>query len=182
MITDFGATFRQRYGYAIGFATAAHIKQKRKYTGEPFVWHPIRVAEMVEKHRADVVIVTGTILHDTIEDCGITADEIAHNFGARVAKLVEELTNPSKKFPQLKRAERKQMDFDHIQKASPSAKLVKLCDRIDNLSDMGQCPDEDFRRLYAQESERLLDACMGTNEVLEQMLFNVIHNTYTDLD
>lgn len=76
---------------------------------------------------------------------------------AEAYALVVELTNPSKKRPDLRRADRKQMDREHLAHVSWLAKVIKLIDRRSNLMEMADQPAEpDFKRLYARESEALL--------------------------
>jgi hypothetical protein len=99
--------------------------------------------------------------------------------------LIKELTNPSKQFifkPEYKllprgsvRAMKKQMDRDHLQNVSWEAKLIKLADRIDNVSDM-QGMEKDFCLLYADESDALSEVLVGTYEPLELRLKNVIND------
>ena len=134
----------------IKFAQRGHEGQVRKYTGEPYIIHPLRVAVL----SGDPV----AVLHDLIEDTPVTADDLRREFGDEVAILVEELSNPSHD-PEHKRkprAERKAIDLEHAKKMSPRAKLIKAADRIDNLSDLSEA-EGDFLALYARESRDLLD-------------------------
>ena len=81
---------------AIQFATKAHEGQTRKYTGEPYIVHPLAVMETiktVEGHTPEMLM--AAVLHDTVEDCDVTLDQIAFHFGHCVADLVEELTDIS---------------------------------------------------------------------------------------
>ncbi len=142
---------------AAQFAHKAHIAQKRKYSNEPYIVHPMRVAGMVSMHpSANEDLVCAAWLHDVIEDCDITAEILSDMFGANVALLVEELTNKSKGM-NAPRAERKRIDREALSKASFAAKLIKLFDRRDNLMDLIRHPPQsDFCQLYARESRELL--------------------------
>ena len=117
---------------AIKFATMAHNGQVRKYTGEPYIMHCLDVAQIVEPFSSDDMI-CAAILHDTIEDCCVTKDEIADNFGGYVSDLVWWLTDQSKP-DDGNRAIRKAIDRAHIAKAPFDAHAIKLADLISNTS------------------------------------------------
>src|SRR5262245_46578040 len=123
---------------AAAFAAHAHRDQKRKYTGRPYIEHPMRVAGMACLLR-DVPeeVVAAAWLHDVIEDCDVDRSDIDARFGPWVEALVLQLTNPSKGSP-APRAERKALDHAHIASASLWARKLKAIDRLDNLRDMGQ--------------------------------------------
>lgn len=175
---------------ASNLANNAHsrIGQLRKGSGRAYIEHPERVAEAVWKlmegdKRITPETVAAAWLHDTIEDTNITEAEILAVVPLRVLELVKELTNPSKNFvflPEYKklprgavRAMKKKMDRDHLAHVSWEAKLIKLADRIDNVSDMENM-DQDFCLLYADESDLLLEALRGTHELLEEELERAI--------
>ena len=81
---------------AILFAHKAHKGQYRKYSGEPYICHPIAVAATLEKFGySDNVIIAG-LFHYIVEDTKVTSVEIAEKFGIDVAKLVLEVTDISK--------------------------------------------------------------------------------------
>ena len=148
----------------IKFAQRGHEEQVRKYTGEPYIVHPLRVAVL----SGDPV----AVLHDLIEDTPVTAGNLRREFGSEVATLVEELSNPSHD-PEHKgksRAERKALDLEHAKKMSFRAKLIKAADRIDNLSDLSQA-EGDFLALYARESRDLLDVLKVSLPSYAIMLF-----------
>jgi (p)ppGpp synthase/HD superfamily hydrolase len=144
---------------AAEFAKHAHEGQVRKYTGRPYVEHPMRVAGEVSMiDGATEQMVAAAWMHDVIEDC---APELRGAmkllFPQSVCNLVQELTNPSKDHPELKRAERKAMDRNHLASVSDEAKIIKLVDRIDNLREMTGA-EPDFLLLYSRESRMLADA------------------------
>lgn len=95
-------------------------------------------------------------LHDVKEDSGVTSKQLESEFGSRVAKLVDELTNPSKNYPDLPRSDRKKMDREHLVTVSDSAKFIKCMDRLDNIWEMNDAPDE-FKLVYGKESLLLAD-------------------------
>lgn len=155
------------------FAEKAHEGQKRKLTGEPFFNHVCRVATLVEKFTRNPDIISAAYLHDTVEDCNIQTTSLEVDFNLVVASIVDELTNVYTKeaYPDLGRKERKKQEHKRIAKISYSAKLIKLCDRIDNLWDFKKNEPEygkDF--YYIKESRELLEALKGTNKHLETIL------------
>ena len=144
--------------FALGFATHAHIKQKRKYTGEPYVVHCIAVARQMEELGFSEEVVSAALLHDTVEDTDTTIREIEETFGSIISKLVEELTDvfTIDKFPKLNRKERKKLECERLGAISSLAKSIKLADLIDNSRSIIQ-HDKGFARTYLSEKEALLN-------------------------
>ncbi|MCE9548454.1 MAG: HD domain-containing protein [Planctomycetia bacterium] len=160
---------------AAQFAAEAHRGQLRKYNGRPFIEHPGRVAARVTVSPiANEVTVSAAWLHDVVEDTEVTLDTISGTFGAKIANLVDELTNPSKQHPNLRRAERKAMDRTHIASASNEAKCIKLIDRSDNIRDMTGA-EPTFLRLYIDESRLLLDAIgyVSDSQLIDQLILEL---------
>ena len=153
---------------SIRFATKKHEGQFRKYNEEPYVIHPYRVVYkliMLDSELVTEPMLLAAMLHDTIEDTDTTEEELRIEFGPTVARLVQEVTNPSKG-SKLSRAEKKKMDRDHLAVVSTEAKFIKLADRIDNLESMYDAP-EDFKILYIKESKMLLEVLRGVSVPLE---------------
>lgn len=138
------------------FATAAHeaIGQKRKYTGQPYWYHPMAVAQIVDKAGGTPEMIAAAWLHDVVEDTKITLERIESEFGWTVRKYVESLTDVSKP-EDGNRAARKAIDREHIAKACPEAKTIKLADLIDNSRSILQ-NDPDFAKVYIPEKRLLL--------------------------
>ncbi len=156
---------------AVDLAFRAHAGVKRKYGDADYVQHPMRVALMVasgnESHLITETryglneVIAAAILHDVLEDTEVPESEI-EAISPGTLSLVKELTNPSH-LPENKskpRHVRKQIDRDHLKEVSLWAKIIKLCDRIDNLRDMTNSPVS-FKKLYAGESRLLLEALRG---------------------
>lgn len=141
---------------AYRFASAAHggIGQRRKYTDEPYIVHPVAVAELVASVSHTEPMLAAALLHDVVEDTPVTVSEIEHAFGQQVAELVDWLTDVSR--PQDgNRAVRKHLDLLHTAKAPPAAKTIKLADLIDNAKTIST-HDRGFWRRYRSEMEALL--------------------------
>ncbi|MCD4657528.1 MAG: HD domain-containing protein [Planctomycetes bacterium] len=141
---------------AIAFAFDAHKGQLRKGGNEPYIMHPLRVfTTLVELGINDVDMLCAAVLHDTIEDCSISAENITENFGETTSNLVVALTD-NKLLP---RAERKMLTLEKMTAASSKAKLIKAADRFDNLQDAFPSVWNTEKKLqYLKESKLLIEA------------------------
>ncbi len=165
------------YEKALVFATTAHaaVGQQRKYTGEPYIVHPIAVAEIVKSVPHTPEMIAAALLHDVVEDTLVTIEEIEAQFDAKVAELVGWLSDVSKP-EDGNRATRKAMDRDHIAKAPPEAKTIKLADLIDNTASI-KARDPDFWRVYRREKTALLNVLQeGDKSLLERAAFQLEDN------
>jgi (p)ppGpp synthase/HD superfamily hydrolase len=142
---------------AAAFAAWQHnaINQRRKYTGEPYINHPAAVAEIVRSVPHTEEMLAAAWLHDTVEDTGATIIDIQVEFGLEVASLVEQITDVSCPSDG-NRKTRKALDRDHIAKASPQAKTIKLADLIDNSASI-VAHDPEFAKVYLEEKAALLE-------------------------
>lgn len=139
------------------FAADAHgkIDQRRKYTNTPYIEHPRAVVELVRSvPHTDEMLATAW-LHDTVEDTGVTIDEIYDRFGQEVAQYVSFLTDVSKPSDGT-RAQRKAIDREHTYRAPAPVKTVKLADLIDNGTNILE-RDPEFARVYLSEKALLLE-------------------------
>ena len=139
---------------ALAFATIAHGEQKRKYSGEPYIVHPIEVMEIVKTVPHDEAMLAAALLHDVVEDTEVTIAEVRQAFGDDVASLVDDLTDVSKPEDGNRKA-RKALDREHSAQSSPRAQTVKLADLISNSSDILE-NDPKFAKIYLAEKELLL--------------------------
>ena len=142
---------------AASFATQAHkrIDHRRKYSSQPYDVHLRAVAELVASVTDDEETVATAWLHDTVEDTPATFHDIEREFGSRVTQLVRELTDVSKPSDG-NRAARKAIYCDHLARACPEAKTVKLADLIDNCQDICR-NDPRFCRVFIAEAAALLE-------------------------
>lgn len=155
---------------AASFAAKRHSGQKRKGAdGEPYINHPLEVANLLANvgKVEDCEVLIAALLHDTVEDTGTTKEEITERFGENVAKMVLEVTDDKS----LPKAERKQMQIEHAPHLSPGAKLVKLGDKISNITDIMNNPPHDWtlerKREYIEWGEKVVAGLRGANENLE---------------
>ena len=153
---------------ALVFATAAHaaVGQMRKYTDDPYIVHPIRVATTVAKFGGTDEMIAAAYLHDVVEDTGVSIDDIQDMFGPVVALIVDGLTDVS--VPEDgNRAVRKAMDRQHSADATYEAQFVKCADIIDNAHDIGD-NDPSFNVVYRKEMLLLI-------QVLDKVKGSAIH-------
>jgi (p)ppGpp synthase/HD superfamily hydrolase len=126
---------------AVRIASVWHVNQRRKgAAGEPYVNHLIEVADLVASAGADEDIVCAALLHDAIEDQGVTAAQIAGLFGPAVAGMVCEVTDDKS----LPKADRKALQIAHAPHLSPGARLIKLADKISNVRSIASSPPADW--------------------------------------
>jgi (p)ppGpp synthase/HD superfamily hydrolase len=124
-------------GRALAFALEKHAGQTRKGRDIPYVSHPVRVAGLVLEHGGDAAQVAIALLHDVIEDCGVSEAELEARFGPEVARAVGALSDvlegdtPDKKSPW---RERKARFVARLADVDARARLVAACDKLDNLS------------------------------------------------
>ena len=151
---------------AYAFAKAAHeaVGQMRKYTGEPYIVHPVEVARIVQTVPHTEATLAAALLHDTVEDTGVTMDEIRQLFGHEVADLVEMLTDVSVPADG-NRAVRKAIDRAHTARASAAGKTIKLADLISNTQSI-VANDPGFARIYLREKASLMDVLREGDPVL----------------
>lgn len=141
----------------IAFATIKHQGQIRKFSGEEYIAHPIRVAMILTMYTNDHKLLSAAILHDTIEDTNTTFDEINTKFGRDIADIVKSLTNDPE---EIKRIGKTQHLLEKISKMDTSTLLIKLADRLDNVSDITFDPTSklyNWSLSYAAQTNILLD-------------------------
>lgn len=142
---------------ALIYATDAHgsINQTRKYTGEPYIVHPVEVMGIVKSVPHNDEMLCAALLHDTVEDTDVTLEDIEREFGSDIAELVGWLTDVSKPNDG-NRAKRKEIDRQHTANAPAAAKTIKLADLISN-SDTIVKYDKHFAKVYMREKALLLE-------------------------
>ena len=148
------------------FATAAHaaVGQTRKYTGEPYVVHPIEVASIVKNAGGTEAMVAAALLHDVLEDTGVTFDLLVDQFGSEVAELVLWLTDVSRP-EDGNRSTRKALDRQHSAAAPADAQTVKVADLISNTRSI-VAHDPGFAKTYLEEKRLLLDVLTKADPLL----------------
>lgn len=147
-------------------ASAAHgaIDQRRKYTDEPYIHHPSRVAGILQTIDAPEDLIAAAWLHDVVEDTEITQRWVSAQFGTEIGNIVFWVTDISK-LEDGNRAVRKAMDRDHIAQADALSQTLKVADLIDNTRDIAK-HDPDFAKVYIPEKKALLEVLVRADERL----------------
>ena len=166
---------------AYRFADEAHLGQLRK-NGDPYITHPIAVAAQCAEWKLDAQALMSALMHDAIEDCGVTKEELVERFGAPVADLVDGLT----KLEKLEFDTREQNQAESFRKMLLAmAKdvrviLIKLADRTHNMRTMGDMPRSKWQRIssetleiYAPIAHRL--GLNFTYRELQDLAFRFLH-------
>ncbi len=120
---------------AISFAAQAHDGQLRKGTNIPYISHPYTVGMILLKENCSEEVVIAGILHDTIEDTTVTYEELAREFGSKVANLVQAASEPDKSLPW---KERKRHTIQYLRTASTEEIQVITADKLHNLRSIRQ--------------------------------------------
>jgi len=183
---------------AFEFASEAHKGQKRG-TGEPYIEHPLSVAQILSKYRLDCSTLIAALLHDVPEDTNYTLQEIEKSFGKPVAKLVDGVTKLSSVRLPKGVTEEKFADEQEVRRIESYRKLflasaddlrvilIKLADRLHNMRTLvGVKPEKRYRiaketlEIYAPLADRLL---MGQIKgELEDLAFPYVYpNEYQTL-
>lgn len=138
---------------AIAFAARAHTDQRRKFTGHPYIVHPVEVMTILMGVPHTEEMLAAAALHDVVEDCPLyTLNDIRMSFGPVVEKLVEELTEVKVAG---NRAVRKAAEVARLAAVSAQAQTIKLADLVSNTKDIVQ-HDPGFAKVYLKEKRSLL--------------------------
>ncbi len=161
------------YDTALEFARAAHHGQKR-LSGEPYINHPLAVAETLKSWRLDETTIIAGLLHDTVEDGGATRDDLVKEFGEEVAQLVDGVT----KITNIRLQGSIDEEFvENLRKmilvmaSDLRVVFVKLADRLHNMQTLKYLPPQkqtenakETLEIYAPLAERL-----GMGEIKGQL-------------
>jgi len=154
-LSEFRAYHLDPVEEALKFATRMHEGQYRT-NGEPYISHPIRVAHNVEKYKNSKdlnILKMAAYLHDTIEDTNATYEDLATLFGSTVASIVLELTTDKDMKAEIGKTRYLEIKMKNM---SSWALVIKLCDRLDNISDLSICSEE-FRKRYTEETIAIIE-------------------------
>ena len=134
------------------FSASAHAGQTRR-SGEPYLSHPLEVANILAEMRMDESVITAGLLHDTVEDTKATIEELDSLFGEEVADIVDGVT----KISQITFDTKEQAQAENIRKMILAMAedirvlIVKLADRLHNMRTLEHMP-EFKQRLIGQET------------------------------
>ena len=149
---------------AFAFADASHHGQLRK-SGEPYIVHPLAAAQTLAELRLDSETLQATLLHDVIEDCGVTVEQLSNEFSPQVAKLVDGVTKLTQlDLPDTTHSSETNTPIEQIDVHLESLRkmfismaedvrvvLIKLADRLHNMETLDALPEASQKRI-AQET------------------------------
>ena len=140
---------------AIIYATEKHKGIKRKGDGKPYIVHPIEVMLILfnlKDSNNKYLIAVVAILHDVVEDCGVSLAQIAEHFGHQVSSLVGELTTDKAKCDAMGKTA---YLCDKMQHMGRYALRIKLADRLHNCSDLSNMSST-FRENYINQTNETI--------------------------
>jgi|TARA_R110000764_G_scaffold95991_3_gene179946 (p)ppGpp synthase/HD superfamily hydrolase len=142
---------------AIRFAANAHRKQTRT-SGDAYITHPVEVAKIVKQFKKShnlEALISAAYLHDTVEDTDTELEDITKMFGGLVASMVKELTSDE----QSKEFKASKADYLSAKMSSMSswALVVKLADRIHNISDLNTAKTKKWASNYKKQTTQIMD-------------------------
>ncbi|MCK5914345.1 MAG: HD domain-containing protein, partial [Desulfuromusa sp.] len=188
LVTHYGAELSEdeldyeidRVEQALNDARSSHQGQVRK-SGEPYIFHPLRVSHLAARHWMDFSSVIAALLHDVVEDTPVTLDDVKEKFGEEVAHLVDGLTKVTSEI----------MSRDDLKKETYRKTLLvaiddirvlclKFWDRIDNLRTIDALPQhkqkliaEETRMIYVPLAQHLGMGYVSTE--LESLSYSVLY-------
>ena len=163
---------------ALSFSAEKHTKQRRKDIDKtPYINHPISLANILaQRWVIDENVLCAAILHDTIEDTETTVDELQEHFGEKITSIVLEVTDDKS----LEKSVRKQKQVEHAATISHEAKLVKLADKIANITDIINTPPADWstdrKKDYFNWAKAVVNNLRGAHQGLEKDFDDLINN------
>ena len=162
---------------ALAFSAEKHTKQRRKDVDKtPYINHPISLANILaQRWVIDENVLCAAILHDTLEDTETTVEELQEHFGEKITSIVLEVTDDKS----LEKSVRKQKQVEHAASISHEAKLVKLADKIANITDIINSPPEDWssnrKKEYFNWARAVVDNLRGAHQGLEKDFDDLIN-------
>ena len=133
---------------AMIFAAKAHDGMLRKGTGIPYILHPSEAAAIAATLTDDEEILAAALLHDVMEDCGVSEETLAQRFGSRVAQLVRSETQQRCGDPEKTWLMRKQGAVERIAKGDRAVKIITLSDKLSNMRAIHRDYDRDGEMLF----------------------------------
>jgi GTP diphosphokinase / guanosine-3',5'-bis(diphosphate) 3'-diphosphatase len=170
---------------AASFAARKHTGQTRKGDdAQPYINHPLEVANILANigKVEDFDVLIAAILHDTVEDTKTSKEEIAELFGETVCGYILEVTDDKS----LPKQTRKNLQIEHAPHLSNGAKLIKLGDKISNITDVTNNPPAGWskeRRLeYIEWGKKVIAGLRGANENLEKRFDDLVKTAKTKIE
>ena len=156
-------------------AGKAHEGQFRKYSGMPYIVHPIEVATIVQSVDHTDEMIAAALLHDVVEDTDYSFEDIANEVSPKVSELVKGLTDVSN--PQDgNRKVRKAIDKNHLAEQNAEVQTIKLADVISNSQDI-KANDPKFAKVYIEEMKALLEVLTKGDKTLYAKAKEIVYSS-----
>jgi (p)ppGpp synthase/HD superfamily hydrolase len=151
------------------FADQAHDGQLRKFSGLPYISHPMEVMQIVRGVCNDDDVLAAAVLHDVIEDCGVTYTDLMLEFNENIAHLVYQVTNAADD-EDGDRIVRAYINRNVMANASDDAQTLKLADIISNLSgiDLALECDPAWAKMYLEEKVDMINVLTRGDATLKK--------------
>jgi guanosine-3',5'-bis(diphosphate) 3'-pyrophosphohydrolase len=174
----------------IAFADRAHDQQIRRYAGDRYIVHPIRVMETCRQYNNEIAVLAAAILHDVLEDTLVSREQLEaflHTVMnplqvARTLQFVIELTDVYIKedYPKLNRTKRKRLEANRMAAVSAEAQTIKYADIIDNAPEIAE-QDPDFARRFLAECRVLLKGMKQGSPDLHERAIKTVNDALHQL-
>jgi guanosine-3',5'-bis(diphosphate) 3'-pyrophosphohydrolase len=167
------------------YADKAHGNQRRRYSDDPYIVHPVRVMEIVRDYVSNVPVLAAALLHDVLEDTDKTVDDLrtfltslmSEKHAEQTVAYVIELTDEfiKKNYPQMNRKSRRFKEAERLADASAEAQTIKYADVLDNAADISD-NDPDFATVYLRESMHLIKQLEKGNPLLRSRAMEAVQD------
>ena len=167
---------------AYDVAANAHGTQTRD-NGDPYITHPIAVAEILAGYHLDVASICTALLHDTVEDTGVTARDIEARFGPTIAGLVDGVTKLTRLELQSDRTKQAENFRKLVLAMSRDIRvlLVKLADRLHNMRTLGFVTKRERRQRIAHETMDIY-APLAARIGMDQLKTELQNRSFAELE
>ena len=156
-------------------AGKAHEGQFRKYSGLPYIVHPIEVATIVQTVEHSEEMIAAALLHDVVEDTDYSFEDIAKEVSPEVADLVKGLTDVSNP-EDGNRKVRKAIDKAHLAEQNAEVQTIKLADVISNSQDI-KANDPKFAKVYIEEKKALIEVLTKGDNTLYAKAKEIVYSS-----
>ena len=167
---------------AYTLAEAAHAEQKRG-NGEPYITHPLAVANILAGYKLDAASIITALLHDTVEDTAVTLDAVQKKFGKQIAGLVDGVTKLTRLELQSDRTKQAENFRKLVLAMSKDIRvlIVKLADRLHNMRTIGAISGQHKRQRIARETMEIY-APLAERIGMESLKTELQTRSFAELD
>lgn len=168
------------YNYCLGIATFAHKDQTRKGGKIPYIKHCKDVANVLFQYGMPIEAICAGLLHDVVEDCDVTIEQLGTFVSRNIVDLVEQVTDIAKPEDGNRKA-RIAINSVHLSKCSVLGANIKLADILSNTKDIVET-DPEFAPRYLQEKQDVLQFLKHGDTKLWRHVSNQIADGFYKLE